>query len=94
MGRKTMMVASLFIVMFGIGCAHELREENYTPGSATYEQFERDSAVCELESEEKVRGGTAHYNRLFDACMRLKGYARRKEGEGQGPDVVDPYLDR
>jgi hypothetical protein len=76
MGRKTMMVASLFIVMSGIGCAHELRKENYTSGGAPDEQFETDSAACEREAEEKVHGGTAHYNRLFDSCMRLKGYRR------------------
>lgn len=61
---------------------------DYTRGEATAQQFDRESAGCQLEGEKArntygyggLMGITSYnetYNRAFDACMRSKGYARK-----------------
>jgi len=112
MGRKTMVVTPLFIVMFGVGCVSTLGKKDFYRGYATEEQFERDSAECELMAEvghtrytpitsghhdnknsaadgmenmanamNKIVIETNSYNKIYSACMRSKGYVRRKDGE-------------
>jgi uncharacterized protein YceK len=63
---------------------------DYDPVSATQQQFAMDSAWCELEGEKSrstdgmggLAGIASHYesfNRVYDACMRSKGYPRKNQ---------------
>lgn len=59
--------------------------DDYDPGTTPRSQFAKEAAVCDkqAESDQKqlglgpydLRQGT--YNRMFDACMRAMGYARK-----------------
>jgi hypothetical protein len=70
-------------LIFLFGCA-SASIDNYDRGGAAADQFERDGAACEMES---IRAKAAQQDgwvaqslgrKMFDACMRSKGY-RAKE---------------
>lgn len=72
-------------------CAGNLRADSFDPGAAPPAQFQRDSALCEMEGEKnRSTGGYGGliavslyyetFNKVYDACMRSKGYARRQAG--------------
>ena len=60
--------------------------DDYDPGSTPRAQFLNNASICEkqAETDQKQLGfgpydprqGT--YNRMFDACMRASGYARKQ----------------
>jgi len=80
----------IVLIMCGLlaGCAMGPDLADYRRGKATLEQFEMDGAACEMAGEQRRSmdgmGGLAgiaqyhgSFDRVFDACMRSKGYRRR-----------------
>jgi hypothetical protein len=77
------MAAALLV----IGCTsmQEYVAQDYDRGNASADQFDRDARACEKQAEShgKEHGYGPYdpthgaYNRMFDACMRSSGYARR-----------------
>ena len=74
-------------VLAAAGCGHwvDLNSDAFAPGSATQEQFSRDSAACAQKAEDErsfsIAGLGADnvdrhaiFNRAYAACMRAKGY--------------------
>lgn len=66
------------------GCAGG-SQSDFQQGAAALDQFNRDSAECELRGEEnRTAGGyygligvasySESYAKVYDACMRAKGY--------------------
>jgi len=119
MQKKIVVVTTLFIAMSGIGCVSTLGKRDFKRGDATEEQFDKDSAECELMAEvghtrytpitsghhddknsaaegmesmanamNKMIVETNSYNKIYSACMRSKGYVRRKNGEQEGEEKV------
>ncbi len=78
------------LVLAGCASFSELRSEMYEQGGTSDNIFDRDSADCEMKGAENQSvggmGGLAGvasyyetYNRVYDACMRSKGYPRTAE---------------
>jgi hypothetical protein len=75
------------LAALGAACAaNELRTaDDYDPGSTPRAQFLREAALCDkqAEADQKNLGlgpydpAQRTYNRMFDACMRASGYARK-----------------
>lgn len=65
------------------GCTPTATLKDYDRGDAPEPQFTRDAAACEQTGDEHrsvdiaLWGAPVSYNRLFDDCMRAKGYARK-----------------
>lgn len=82
-------IAILLAVLLS-ACASfsNFRAEDYDRRDTPESQFVKDSAACELEGEKSrstgsmggMAGVASYYetfNRVFDACMRSKGYRRK-----------------
>jgi hypothetical protein len=81
--------ATLLAALFVAGCAHKPVEGDYIRGDTPATQFIRDAAGCELMAEtghssqgyDGLTGVVAlnnSYARIYDACMRSKGYPRKE----------------
>jgi hypothetical protein len=84
-GHRLLPVAAL-AALAAACAANELRTaDQYDPGSTPRAQFLREAANCEKQAEldQKNLGlgpydpAQQTYNRMFDACMRASGYARK-----------------
>ncbi len=57
--------------------------DNFNQGDASEQRFRQDTAACEMVGDEHrsvdiaLWGNPVSYNRLFDECMRSKGYTRK-----------------
>lgn len=80
----TSMRPVILIALLLTGCASTAKEY-----AGSGQQFDQDAAFCEFEGEKSRSGGgydamiggiyyTESFNRVFDACMRMKGYAHRR----------------
>jgi len=69
------------------GCS-TLNRDDYSPGTADKDEFTRDAAKCEMIASQSSHsggmGGVAGslsqrdtYDRVFDPCMRSKGYIKK-----------------
>lgn len=64
------------------GCT-TIAAKDFDHGSSSDQQFAKDAAGCEMVGDEHrsvdiaLWGAPVSYNRLFDECMRSKGYARK-----------------
>lgn len=89
MGVHRHWIAILLVAILS-ACASfsDFRAEHYDRRDTPESQFIKDSTACELEGEKNRStggmgglAGVASYhetfNRVFDACMRSKGYARK-----------------
>ena len=61
-------------------CAHTAAD--YYREGVTEEDLAKDSAACEMAAESHANGAGAFvrsgiYNKMFDPCMRSKGYKRK-----------------
>lgn len=73
------------LILVGItllsGCASALTKHDYARGPSSDQQFDKDSAACELEATEHRKNVTnwerEGFNAIYDPCMRSKGYARK-----------------
>lgn len=81
------MTRAAVLALLLAGCA-TAGPANYEPGKVAPEQFARDSAACEMAAaQSQTMGGYTgamavasyydSYNRVYDPCMRAKGYARK-----------------
>ena len=60
-------------------------DDDYDPGKTPRDQFLREASLCDKQAETDQKNlGTgpydprqATYNRMYDACMRAFGYARK-----------------
>lgn len=50
-------------------------QADYLQGAATQSQFDKDSIACELDGHRHA-SEPIHYELVYDACMRTKGYER------------------
>lgn len=48
---------------------------DYLQGEASQSRFDKDSVACELDGHEHA-SEPMHYERVYDACMRARGYER------------------
>lgn len=71
-----------------IGCS-TLKVQDYNRGQTPESQFQREAADCEMKGEQsRTNGGYGgiagsseyleSFNRVFDACMRSKGYSKNQ----------------
>ena len=77
----------IVVAAFGAACAStEVRTaDDYDPGKTPRDQFLREASLCDkqAETDQKNLGSGPYdprqstYNRMFDACMRASGYARK-----------------
>lgn len=88
-----MKFAIVLVLVFAIcGCSSFSNRTiaDYDPMTASQKQFAMDSAWCEMEGEKSrtmdgmggLAGIASHYesfNRVYDACMRSKGYPRKDQ---------------
>ena len=82
--RRRLVIAC---AVFAGACAStEVRTaDDYDPGKTPRDQFLREATLCDKQAETDQKNlGTgpydprqATYNRMFDACMRAFGYARK-----------------
>ena len=75
-----------WIVVTTLGCATDIRTvDEYDPGSTPHAQFVKGASLCEKQAEADAKSmgyGTLDpthgtFNRMFDACMRASGFARK-----------------
>ncbi len=77
----------LSVALLAAGCASVRTSGDYEPGAADKAKFQKDSAVCErqAEADQKSIGlgpmdvTQSTFNRMYDACMRASGYARKPQ---------------
>lgn len=77
-------VAAAFAVA-ACSAPRALTADDYDPGGTPRERFAREASLCESQAEADQKNiGLGPYdptystrNRMFDACMRASGYARR-----------------
>lgn len=77
--------ASAVFATAGCGSTELRTLDDYEPGTTPHAQFVRGASLCDkqAESDEKSMGpgplDPTHstYNRMFDACMRASGFARK-----------------
>ena len=76
------------LVLGGCSSFSEETSDAFAPGTASPEQFSRDSAACEMSAGGRQSmdgmGGMAgiaqyyaSYNKVYDPCMRAKGYQHK-----------------
>jgi hypothetical protein len=91
MSSKKSILASFITITMLSGCASfsNLDSSAFEKGNTLEKQFITDSAQCEMEGEKsRTMGGMGGlagiasyhetFNRVYDACMRAKGYARKQ----------------
>jgi hypothetical protein len=80
---------AVLLAIFLAGCAHKPVEGDYVRGDTPPAQFSKDAAGCELVAEtgqsSQGAGGltgavalSSSYAKIYDACMRSKGYPRKE----------------
>ena len=85
---KIFALTTFLIATTGCASLSNLDSEAFQQGDIQKKQFITDSAQCEMEGEKnRTMGGLGGlagvmssyetFNRVYDACMRSKGYSRK-----------------
>src|SRR4051812_49101365 len=80
-GMKSLALGILFMALAS-SCASTLHGSDFKRDFATETDVNKDQAACDMEAVKYARGAGwavygGQYNRMFDSCMRSKGYDRR-----------------
>jgi hypothetical protein len=83
--RRLVIVVALAAITFGCTSMKAYTADDYDRAGSTSEKYYKDSRACDKQAEAhgKEHGygpydpTSGAYNRMYDACMRSSGYARK-----------------
>jgi hypothetical protein len=71
-----LILALLFVALHGCATFVEYDKADYFDDARP--EFDLDATTCEFEAQKNRKGSAPiSYNRIFDSCMRTKGYVLR-----------------
>jgi hypothetical protein len=84
---RVRLVLAAALAVSGCSAPRALTASDYDPGGASPEQFAKAATLCakQAEADQKNLGlgpldpTYSTQNRMFDACMRASGYARKPQ---------------